>query len=58
MAGLVLLICLLLLVGLFVLLRYERYARRGSQHGELQEPLLQGVKRGIEEDLKRLRRTK
>ena len=55
MPGVVIVICLLLLGGLFVALRYERHAKRGTEHGELQEPLLQGILRGIREDVERIR---
>lgn len=54
MAGLVIVICLLMLIALFVVLRYEGNAERESRHGELREPLQTGIWRGIKEDVRNL----
>lgn len=51
-----LIVCLVLLVALFMLLRYESHAERGEEHGELLEPLKDGLWRGFRADLRKLRR--
>lgn len=67
----VILVILLLLVALFVLLRYERHAHRDPRpggtmvnkkgetvpikHGALDEPLFTAIKLGLADDWRRLR---
>ena len=56
MVGVIILVCLLLLAGLFVALRYEHLARRDKKVGALQEPLQEALWRGVRDDVKRFRR--
>lgn len=54
MSGVIIIVCLLLVLALFVALRYEGYAKRSKERGELEEPLLTGIARGVRTDLRKL----
>lgn len=56
MIAVVLILCLLMLGALFFALRYEKEAKRGKEHGELQESLWAAMRRGAARDLRRVTR--
>ena len=48
-------VILLMLLALFVLLRYERYAHRDKETGALDESLFTGIKLGLADDWRRIK---
>lgn len=51
----VIVVILLMLLALFVLLRYERFAHRDRETGALDESLFTGIKLGLADDWRRIR---
>lgn len=56
MEFIIILICAVLLLALFLLLRYEKFSQREPEHGSLTEPLYNAVIRGLKEDIKSIKK--